>query len=229
MKTAFKFKSLTAKFILMGSVMLTFLAIYIASGYIFTHHISDEGTRINLAGSLRYRSFEMVWLVRRIVETMDAGLRDSAVMELKEKMNQFERTAKSIKNGDKEIGLSPLKYEKGLVIFEKFFNEWDMTLNPMLLEMTEASEDKARILLDKYESKVQGYVSEIDGFVSFLVKDYKEEMNAFDKFRLYTLGFFFIAAGFIVLYIRRSIIKPVGKLKDAVKHIEKGDFDVRLM
>lgn len=121
----FRFRSLTAKLIFMGAIMLVFLTIYIAAGFIFTHHISDEGTRINFAGQLRYRFFDMVWLVRGIIKTRDTGLRDSAVMELKEKMNQFERIAKGIKNGDKELGLRPLKYGKGLVILEKFFDEWD--------------------------------------------------------------------------------------------------------
>ncbi|MBI1811934.1 MAG: HAMP domain-containing protein [Nitrospirae bacterium] len=223
-----KFKSLTAKLIFMGSVMLVFLTIYITATYTFSRHMSDEGTRINLAGQLRYRFFDMVWLVRRIIETRDTGLRDSAVMELKEKMNQFERTAKSIKNGDKEIGVKPLKYEKGLVILEKLFNEWDTTLNPMLLEMTEASEEKARILLDKYEPRIHGYAHEINSFVSFLGNDYKKDIKDFDKVRFYTLGFFFIATVFIILFARQSVIRPVRKLKDAAREIEKGNLDVRV-
>ncbi len=35
-----KFKSLTAKFIFMGSIMLAFIAAYITAIYIFTHHIN---------------------------------------------------------------------------------------------------------------------------------------------------------------------------------------------
>jgi PAS domain S-box-containing protein len=143
-------------------------------------------------------------------------------------MNQFERIARGIKNGDKELGIRPLKYEKGLVILEKFFNEWNTTLKPMLLEMTEASEDKARILLDKYELRIHSYVSEIDGFVSLLENDYKKSIKDFDKFRLYTLGFFFIATVFIIFYARSSFIKPVHKLRDAAKEIEKGNLDVRV-
>ena len=45
----FKFKSLTAKFVFMGSIMLAFIAAYITATYVFTHHMEGEAKRINLA------------------------------------------------------------------------------------------------------------------------------------------------------------------------------------
>lgn len=48
-----KFKSLTAKFVFMGSIMLIFIGSYITSTYIFTHYIEGEAKRINLAGRER--------------------------------------------------------------------------------------------------------------------------------------------------------------------------------
>ena len=57
---------------------------------------------------------------------------------------------------------------------------------------------------------------------------HKKEIKDFDTLRFYVLGFFFIAAVFIVIYVRRSIIKPVWKLKDAAGEIQTGNFDVRI-
>ncbi|MEK7196135.1 MAG: hypothetical protein AAB151_00565, partial [Nitrospirota bacterium] len=82
-----KFKSLTAKLIFMGIIMLSFIAIYITATFIFTHQISDNSLRINLAGSLRSRSFEMTWIINRIIKTADPGLKESLTAELSNEIN----------------------------------------------------------------------------------------------------------------------------------------------
>ena len=48
-----RFRSLTAKFVFMGSIMLVFIAAYINATDIFTHHMEGESKRINLAGKER--------------------------------------------------------------------------------------------------------------------------------------------------------------------------------
>ena len=89
-------------------------------------------------------------------------------------------------------------------------------------------EAEARVLLNRYDARIRSYVYEISDIVEILVENHEKEIKDFDTFRFYVLGFSFIAAVFIIFYVRRSIIKPVWKLKDAVKHIEEGDFDVRV-
>ena len=87
MRIMFKFKSLTAKFIFISSIMLTFLSAFVFASYLFTHHIKGEAEKINLAGQLRCRSFEMAWLAHRIIQTKDISL----ITELEHEMNIFEK------------------------------------------------------------------------------------------------------------------------------------------
>ncbi|MFZ3122146.1 MAG: four helix bundle protein [Thermodesulfovibrionales bacterium] len=80
----------------------------------------------------------------------------------------------------------------------------------------------------KCHAAVRGNLKDVDIFVKSLEKDHEKDIKDFDAFRFYVLGFFFIGAVFIVFYIRQSIVMPVGRLKDAAKEIEKGDFYVRV-
>lgn len=45
-----RFKSLTAKFLLISSVMLALVAAFIAATYLFTKRMEGEAKRVNLAG-----------------------------------------------------------------------------------------------------------------------------------------------------------------------------------
>ena len=238
MKTAFKFKSLTAKFIFISSIIVTFLAVYVYAGFVFTHHMKGEATRINLAGQLRDRSFRMAWLSHKIVKNMSMpgakAPNEPLITELKMEMDRFEKIALDIRNGNKELGIKPLRsdYQEALLTCGSILDEWYENLKPIILRIIELPENsrvkEARVLLEDYNSRIDDYVRKVNSFVKLIEDDTLREIKDFDTLRFYVFGFFFIAAGFIVLYIRRSIIKPVGKLKDAVKHIEKGDFDVRV-
>ncbi|MEK6673678.1 MAG: hypothetical protein AABY42_09450, partial [Nitrospirota bacterium] len=56
--------TLTKKFVLVSLLMGSFIVAYVVFGFIFTQHMKDEALRINLAGSLRYRSYRMAWLTQ---------------------------------------------------------------------------------------------------------------------------------------------------------------------
>ncbi|MBI4687526.1 MAG: hypothetical protein HY756_07070 [Nitrospirae bacterium] len=75
--------SLTSKFIVISLIILVFLGIFWYTGSQFTAHIRDEATRMNLSGQLRYRQFEMAWLVNAIADAENPGERNALVSELK--------------------------------------------------------------------------------------------------------------------------------------------------
>jgi signal transduction histidine kinase len=224
-----KFRSLTAKFVFISSVVLIFLGVFIASGFVLTHHIKDEATRINLAGQMRFRSFEMGWLIHRIIEAKNPQLKESLIIELKHEMDMFERIAAGLKGGDRGLGIDhPLEYKEAAIMLDNITNEWRKSLKPMLIRMMELQGDRARSILDNYDARIHDYVYEIDRFVKFIEDDYKKEINDFNYRWIYVLSFFFLAGIFIVFYIRSSIVKPIQGLEDATRKIEEGHFDVRI-
>lgn len=221
-----KFKSLIAKYIIISFLILTFIGIYIYAGYIFTHHMKGEATKINLAGQMRYRSFKMAWLIQRIIKIQEPELRNSLVKELEYEMNRFGEIAADLKIGNKKLNIHPLKSKKILLLFDSLIDEWNNDLKPLLLKTLNPLEEEARASLDKYNLRINNYVSDINEFVKSLEDSHERMIVDFDSFRIYALGFFFIIAAFIVLFVRRSFVKPIINLKDAAAEIEKRNFSV---
>lgn len=223
-----KFKSLTAKLIFMGIIMLSFIAIYITATFIFTNQLNDNSLRINLAGSLRSRSFEMTWIINRIIKTSDPELKESLTEELGNEITMYERIADNIKNGNRELGIRALKNKDEIMMFDGFLDEWNKTLKPLLLEITKLHGEKTGALLDKYNVGIQNYAYGINRFVGLLEAEHKAKSENFNAFRFYTFGLFFITTVFIIFYARYDVINPTKNLKNGVKEIADGNFNVRV-
>ena len=228
MKAVFKFKSLTAKFILMSLIMLAFVAVELFWDYSLTSHISGDATRVNIAGQMRFRNFEMAWLMHRIAEARKPELRESLILELEKEMAAFEGLARDLKEGNKSLGINPLEYKEGRIMLNNIMDKWHSSFKPRLLKGLGTSGRNLWEIVDSYDSEIQGYVYEIDSFVSFIENDYKREIREHNIFRLYFIGFLAAASAFIVIYARKFIVIPALRLRDAAKEIEQGNFDARI-
>ncbi|MBI4687814.1 MAG: GAF domain-containing protein [Nitrospirae bacterium] len=105
--------------------------------------------------------------------------------------------------------------------------EWNRELKPMISEILRLPRKEAHGLVSEYGFYVHNFVYRIDDIARFLEDDYREDLEEYDIFRLYVLVFYAVTVLLIVLYIRRSILKPIAGLKDVTSRIKKGDFDAR--
>lgn len=231
------FKSITAKFIFISLLALSLITIFVYTSFNFTHHIKGEAGVINRAGQLRYRSFEMAWLAQNIVERMHEetkALRESSITALKSKINDFDMTIVILKDGNKELDIKSVTYHgrEALLIFNSIVDEWNNTLKPVLLRIAELpediSKDRARELLKEYDTRISKYVDKINMMVKSFEDHYDMEIKRFYRITVPFLVFLVLTGIPVTIFIRKTIIKPVLQLKDAVSNIEKGNFDVRI-
>ncbi len=223
----YRFKSLTTKFIFISTILLIYITVVIVLSFLFTNHIRGEATRINLAGQLRFRAFEMAWLIHMIIEKSSSMEREPFLTELSHEMETFEKIITDLRNGNEALNIKPLEYKKAIIALNRLSDKYNNELKPILLSiLSEVPYEKTKALLDKYDSKIHGYVYEIDMFVKFIEEDYKSEIREFKLLRIYALLLFALMSVFIVLYTRKSVVIPVLKLKNAASEIEKGNFDV---
>lgn len=219
--------TLTRKFIFIGTILLLFITIFAYATFVFTSRIRDEATRINMAGKLRFRSYQMAWWLERITDTGESGLRESFAGELKKDMEVFEGIISDLKNGNGELGITPLEPGEGLTTFNGLIDEWNKELKPMLLDIVRLSGPEAGRLLNRYNLRIHnGYVNKVDGFVKTLEDNYKRKIEGFDKFRVYSLGFFASFLLIVVVLVRRDIVRPLITLRDSLMEIERGNLDV---
>jgi PAS domain S-box-containing protein len=231
------FKSLTAKCIFISLIILSFIAILLYTSFRFTHHIEGEAAKINLAGEMRFRSFEMAWLAQKIVERIHEKTkteRASSIAELKHEINNFEKITGELTNGNRALNIKPIGYhgKEELLIFNGLLDEWNNIFKPVLLKIIDLPVDvpevQAREVLEEYNERIHGYVYEIDRFVKSIEDHYEEEIEEYDNFRFLIIWLFVFITIPVVIFVRHSIVRPILRLKDTVSEIEKGNFDVRV-
>lgn len=222
------FRSLTGKFIFLSLLIGLFITIYIYGSFVLTNHIRGEATRINLTGELRFRAFETAWLAHKIIEAQDLLKRESYKIELKHEIDTYNSIIRDLVKGNKELNIKPLEYEEPLDIIMDVTEEWNKSLKPVLLQISNSSREDIRIYIDIFDQKIHEHVYKIDRFAGLLEQDYIRELKEYDLFRLYAIGFFVVLSVFTVFFLRNEIVSPIRKLTEGVKEIGRGNFDIRL-
>ncbi|MFZ3066448.1 MAG: ATP-binding protein [Nitrospirota bacterium] len=230
------FKTFSGKLLFISLFIILFFSIFIYRSFNFTYRMKGEGARINFAGQMRVRSFEMAMLAQRISEKKDKSPkqeRAALINKLKEKIDAFEKIIALLKNGDDSLYIEPIKrYKEAEPILKEIADEWNDILKPILINLPMSSEGLAQseteAQIGKYILRLNNYMAQINSLIELLDKQHKKEIKGFELFRVYVLASFLIMAVYIILYIRHNIIKPVGILKSAAKGLEEGRLNTRV-
>ena len=226
-----RFKSLTAKFIFISSIIVAVLAVYFYVDFRFTHHIKGEAARINIAGRQRVLAMKMMYSAKGMLDPLLPSEENEKLSKaFYSAVNEYEEVLYSLRGGSEKLGIVPLDehYKDSISQLNALVNLWQKTQKPVLLSIKEFPPERRNEACVKCHAAVRGNLKNVDAFVKSLERNHEKEIENFNALKLSVLGFFLIAMGFIVFYVRQSIINPMWKLKDAAKHIEKGDFDVRV-
>ena len=226
-----RFNSLTTKFIFISLIMFVILALYFYVDFEFTHHIKGEAARINIAGRQRVLAMKMMYSAKGMLDPLLPSEENEKLSKaFYSAVNEYEEVLYSLRGGSEKLGIVPLDehYKDSISQLNALVNLWQKTQKPVLLSIKEFPPERRNEACVKCHAAVRGNLKDVDAFVKSLERNHEKEIENFNALKFSVLGLLLIAAGFIVFYVRRSIIKPVWKLKDAAKHIEKGDFNVRV-
>jgi len=221
-----KIKHTISKDVLLGIVsIIFFFAVYIYSGYKFAHNLKGEALRINLAGQLRYRSYEM----SNMVVKMLLGGKDETYL-LKSKMLEFESILKKLKDGDKRSGLKPLSSEKTRRELETIDERWKHSILPFLSSVTKSKEEIGLQSKEwmNFQEEVEEYVKNIDKFLNTLVFNYDGKIRDFDRVRLVFLFVLVLFLTFYSTFLIKAIILPLHSLRKMVEKIGDGELNPQI-
>ncbi len=192
-------------------VVILLFVINMLLSFLIAESSENDGVRINLAGSLRMKSYRMVSIV--VMQSADqafSGRHD----QLREDIEEFEQILDLPVLGHhiERSGNEPL--QRAFLNVEK---EWKL-VKPGLLKNSN----------DDLFMEVEGFVETIDVLVKEL------ELQTEDKFRLQRLlqGIFLLLSVCIVLpvsyYVFNRIVEPLRAMVTMASRVRKGDFSSRL-
>ena len=223
-----KFKSLTVKLIFVGFIIFTFFAVFVYTSFVFTHHMKDKAKRINIAGRERMLTLNISYQVMTMLNLPPSPEKEIFIRNAQSRMTEYEKALYVLMDGTDKLKLRPKVYKEEISHINSLIELWENTQKPVLLHILKLPPERKNEACGVCHSALRDNIPKIEALVKLLEDHHEEDIRDHDIFKYYAVGFFFIAAGFIVIYARRSIIKPMWKLKDAAKHIESGNFDVRV-
>lgn len=227
------FRSLSIKILATVLIIFSVISIYVLLQYRTIHHLKGEATKINLSGQLRFRAFEIGWLLNRFAEKeVRNQSRDTIISEIKHEMEMFDTTFRALSDGEPSLGIKPLRYKSAVKKLGEIQERWDKKLKPIILQALampeDAEENEVREALRPYDEALQGFVYAIDSLVGLLSKDLEEEVRASTRRHIYML-LIVIAGVIIILYItKKTILIPIKMLSDVTERLTEGRFDIKV-
>lgn len=222
------FRSLTARYIVLGLIIFALITSFTALSFFFTRNIDNDAKRINIAGRERMLSFKIAWLLNKAVRETGEN-RITSLNELRnETLPLFEENMYALRYGSEKYGLKPLSKKNDYSRIDILIKKWQQEVKPLLAGAIKDIEQGETASIEGYNVFVKNYVNEIDAFVGYLVKDYESELRVYGNLRIAVIipsALIFVALG---LFVRKRLVIPITRLRDAAKEIEKGNFDVML-
>ncbi len=192
--------------------------------YRTTRRLEGDGRIINLAGQLRFRAFEMAWLMHRAFENGKEG--DAFVKELLREKETFEEILYGLRDGNRQLGLNPLTYRESLRYLQEITLRWEGELSPLVEGFLRAGGalPETEAYLRQYDRIVLGFVYEIDRFVKSLSDEHERDLRWAWQLILYLSVFLVAGAIGVVLLLRKGLVQPVLRLKEASERFSSGDL-----
>lgn len=227
------FNSLTKKLIVISAVLLCILAMFIWSIYSFTVHMRDESVRITMASQLRYSFSAMAWHAQLVADRdlIQPSHRAFHITELKNGLDRFDQLTVELRDGVPEKGLSRMNDADAAQLLDRIIDRWKSQQQPALKKVLDfplevPERDIRKILLSGYDASMHESFRDADNLVGILEEELRADSAQYYLIIVFLIGFFGVAAVLLTAYSRNSFIKPVRRLRDAAREIEKGNFGV---
>lgn len=218
-------RSLTAQLTIIGMIILVLIGVFIAATYWFTDRIEGEATRINDAGRLRYRSFEIATLLHEYLDAGPGG-RSALKASIDERMAAVSVKLGYLRTGSLKSEYAPLSDEKASSILADVAATWDGTIKPSVSHVL--SGDRTTESSAGFNERIRTFVGLVDRFVDALDAKNREDVSAFSTFRAFSFVFFFTVFVTTLYVVRKQVVVPLRRLRLAIATVEQGDLSTRV-
>lgn len=226
----FKFRTLTAKFIFISLLVAAVFSIYSYADFRFTHHIKGESARINIAGRQRMLTLSMSYQIMSLLALPQSPEKEMFVRNAQKRMAEYEEALYNLRDGNERLGLKPMSgYSQELMSYLNTLIElWQKNQKPLFQDTFKLPPERKNEACGKCHLAVRDNLPRIDAFVKLLEKNHEKKIEDFNALRFFILGLLLIVGGFVVIYVKRNIVKPLSRLNEAAIELEKRNFNAKV-
>ncbi|WP_084631142.1 histidine kinase [Ferrimonas senticii] len=190
------------------SVALTMIAVIVcvsiqsSVGLLTAIYSIDDGRAINIAGSLRMRSYQLLFLA------------NSGSEVLPQQIDSFELVLQDLESNLSRQSLRPDELEQGFVQVER---RW-ATMKQLLLKEQ----------VHSYVAALRSFVADIDEFVQELEDFARLKVMVLVGTQVAAIVLLMALSTFALSYIRRHITQPLRRLEMSAEQMAAGDFSIEV-
>lgn len=220
-----KSRSIITEHLLTSTVLLVALLLFLTIGHQLIAHIRDDGQMINLAGSLRYRTYKLLLLQRDFVSAESPVLKSVARSLLKSEMEDFDLTRSKVRVLTHSSLLFPGVMKKNGL--NEIDQRWTGEMRPLLLAIIETG-GKQKQLTSRYTQLSNDFVATLNTYLNQLSQENRAAIERFELLRGLFVALFFVSFLLIAYFTRSRLIKPLTMLRQAADQLGAGNFSASL-
>ncbi|MDD2743405.1 MAG: type IV pili methyl-accepting chemotaxis transducer N-terminal domain-containing protein [Rhodocyclaceae bacterium] len=218
--------SLSRKII--GTLLFFFLfsLLAIAMTLAISWQLEGVAAAINDAGSERMRSYRIGHLMARVSD--DKAGNDQAAALLRNEIKRFDEVLGNLQNGDPQRPMAPprdAEVRQHLLAVEA---SWRLSVRPLAESFVSASASEQRLISERYDDELNGFVSRINELVLAMEKNYATNTNLLRTVQLMLIILVLFGAVMLINFFNQLVIRPVQVLHSGMRRMTDKDLSVRL-
>ncbi len=209
--------------------LICLFSIFLYGTYELTNNIRGDWKIINMAGSLRFRSYELAAVASQLGHTTDRAEKARLSDKLRKNIEAFELMMSLVEHGNTRNYKAGLHDRQSLILIRTAEKEWKENLKPLLLAIDRLPVPEAKRVSAQLNDRLNNYsYNVLDKCASALEHNNESKIKQFNRIGLFALIIAILSPIAIYIYVRKSLILPVLQLRSASQRLENGDFDIKV-
>jgi two-component system nitrate/nitrite sensor histidine kinase NarX len=220
-------QKLSAKII--GILVAFFLVALIAISLtlFLSWQLEGNAAAINDAGSQRMRTYRIVFLLSRVMQTPE----EEAAMQstIGKEVTTFERIMQDLEKGDPKRPLFLPRDEPEVErLLKQMRLEWNQEMRPRIEKMLNMPQEQRTVHLMQYRASVEQFVSHVNQLVAAVEHSGTRSATWLRLLQIGLIVLAMIGTTLLIAFFFVMVIRPLEEMRDGIRRMSQADFRVRL-
>ena len=199
--------------------------IAISSTLYISWQLEGGAAAINDAGSERYRSFQISFLLAQYVQQPTVEVQ----RDIEAKIRLFERVMSGLEQGDPNRPLSLPKNKEVQAQMAKLRKVWHEDIKPRIRRILETrQQNEQELMLAEYRPVIGKFVENVNELVAMVELSNARATTVLRTFQIVLITLALIGTVLLMKLFSVMVVGPVNRLSEGIQRMAKADFSVRL-